>query len=492
MKNFIRENWQWLIILLITAAFLISGLKRDLFSDWDECLYSVYAQEMKQSGNYLINQWNGYYDMQKPPLYSWLLQIPFLAGRNELFPRLLSVVAGLALITSVYFFAKKYLSKTIGIIACLLLLSVDIFLTYTQKLNTDIFYSLFIFLGFWLWLSSEKNHRLVTFSSLMFALAVMVKGLSVVSFLAAIFVSIFIRPNKKRLINFFLLVTILLLLIAPWHLVAYLKYGQDYLQIYFWENIVQRSRYPIEFHFGGRLYYFNQLFKQLFPWLIAALIFPLSYLHRWKRLIKIKTLTKELRSNQLLFLLLALIIIPLLAITKIKTKIAWYALPIYPFLVLFLGYNLELVIKKINKKVFSFTIMTLLIIDAFIFVNKMAGLAKGKVPISYRNKATIAANQHPFKDLYYLVAKPERIAKALLDQSPNLQIRSTFIYGGNPCAVYYSGKKVHYYYSTEEFIKQLVPKNRLFMIENGDLEILDSFLIKKIYQNKEFTLFELT
>lgn len=475
MKKFFKKNWQWLLILLATAGFLIPNLNRELLTDWDECLYSVYVQEMKKSENYLINQWNGYHDMQKPPLYSWLLHIPYLAGKTEFFPRLLSVIAGLSLISAVYFSAKKYLSKTSGLIAVFILLSIDLFIVYSQKLNTDIFYSLFIFLGFWLWLDSEKNRRLIIISGLLFALAIMVKGLSVAPFLGVLFISIFFSFSKRRLIDFFFLISLMIFLITPWHILAWLKYRQDFLQIYFWENIIQRSRYPIEFHYGGRLFYINQLLKEFFPWWLAGLSFPF-----WKKI----------RFNQLILLLLGLIIIPFSAITQVKTKISWYVMPILPFLSLFLAYNIELIIKKANFFIFTLTIFVLLITDSLVNISKQSAWWQGKKTPSYRNQAAIAAKKLPEKNLYYLVAKSERLAKALLDQSPNLQIRSTFIYGGNPCAVYYSEKKVHYYYSTEEFIKQLKKKNRLFMIENGDLKIIEGFSIKKIYQNPEFTLFK--
>ena len=56
-----KSNWPWLIILLVSGVLLAFSLNKDLFMDWDECLYSVYTKEMAKTGNFLINQWNGYF-----------------------------------------------------------------------------------------------------------------------------------------------------------------------------------------------------------------------------------------------------------------------------------------------------------------------------------------------------------------------------------------------------------------------------------------------
>jgi 4-amino-4-deoxy-L-arabinose transferase-like glycosyltransferase len=483
MKKFIDENWQWLIIVLVSGFFLISGLGKELFIDWDECLYSVYPQEMKKSGNYLINQWNGYQDMQKPPLYSWLLQLPFLLNSPEFYTRLLSVLAGISLLSAVYFFSKKYFSKTTGLLAILFLTSTNIFLFYSQKLNTDIFFSFFIFIGFWLWIVSDENKRNVYFSGLMFALAVMIKGLSVVTFLIAIFISLFLDLKKKRFVDFIVLALTIFLLILPWHLITYFKYKEAFVKIYFLENLFQRSQYPIEFHYGGKFFYLSQLWQQLSLWLFLGLIIPLDFILRFRK--------KMIKNNQIIFLIILFITISLFLMTKIKTKIAWYLLPVYPFIAIYLAYNLDYLFKKINVSFLKTFIFLILILSAFLSLKKNTFLLSAPPSVSYRHQAALAAKNLPYTNLYYLVPESERVAKALLDQSPNLQISSTFIYGGNPCMVYYSQKKVHYYYSKEEFINQLNSKHKLFFISNKDLNILDKFPVKKLYQNNEFTLFTL-
>lgn len=489
-KVFIRY-WPLFVILLITAFFFLFRLGRDFLWDWDECLYSVYARSMKTTGFYLNNVWNGYIDLQKPPLYTWLLQLPTLFVTNEFTLRILSVIGSLLILISVYVFAKKYFSSTVALLATLILLTTEVFVIYSLKVNTDIIYTLFIFLAFYIWLLSYKKKGLSYISGVLFAAAVMVKGLSVVSFLVAIFLSIFLDPKKEKFLNFLRMFFVMLILILPWHILAYLKYGNYFVQIYFIENLIKRTRNPIEFHYGGRLYYVKQLFNELFPWLFFVLVLPLYYLINLKKYFNLKKLRAELKDNQVIFTVLLLVLIPFGAITNVKTKLPWYTLSIYPFFAILIAYSIVFLLKRFKFKNILLPLITLfLVVDAFSLIFRETHFLQNWRIIDERNEVAIKASLSPKKEIYYLVQASERTAKDLLDQSPNLQIRSTFVYGGNPCAVYYSDKKVNYFYSIEDFKKSFTNKKGLFIIENGDKNLIKKSPKKRLFENDSFTLFE--
>lgn len=478
--NFLKTHGIFIFIFLTFFTFSFLSLNKELFIDWDECLYSVYPLEMRKSANFLVNQWNDYLDLQKPPLYSWFLQLPFSLGKNEFYPRLLSLFASTIILIVFYFFTANYFSPFVATTGTLFILLSDVFIFYSQKLNTDIFYSLFIFLGFIFWITKKTNLNSIL-AGFFFGLAVMVKGLSILPFILAIFFSLFLKKEKKDFNRFLIFITIFFITIFPWHILTWLKYKKDFIQVYLIENLIQRARYPIEFHFGGRKFYLEILFKQYSLWLILIIYYCYSFISQKGPIFK--KIAKEKLSLTFLFF----IFIPLIFYSQVKTKISWYLMPIYPFLSLFLGINLEKFLK--NRSIFiKLFFLTILIVSAILNIKNHILLQRKE--ISPRNEIAFIIKKQPQKTLYYLVPHYERTAKALLDQNPQLKIRSTFIYGGNPCMVYYSQKKVYYFYSIEEF-KKSFKKNRLLLIENNDLPLIKDLPKKIIYQNKEFTAFEL-
>lgn len=464
-------------------------LGRDLFSDWDEGLYAVYARTMHETGNYLNNIWNGYQDLQKPPLYTWLLQIPYLFSFNEFSARFINVLGTLTIVCLVYVFCKKYFSETIAILSSLILLTIEIFIIFSMRLNTDIWFTVFVFSAFWSWLVSFKKSRYSYLSGLLFALAVMIKGLSIVQYVAPIFLAIFLHPKKEKFINLFKMVIATTVLITPWHVLAYLKHGQDFVQIYLYENLIQRTRNPIEFHFGGRLYYIRQFVNEFGLWLISLLALPLYYLSNLKKFKGWDKIKKELREKEIIFAILLLVLVPFAAISQAQTKLPWYALPISPFIAILMAYGIALFLNqfKLEKLVLIFILLAL--VDAGNLLYKEVRPKLSQRIVSARDEVALKAKDYPDKKLHYLVPKTERVAKALLDQSPNLQIRSTFVYGGNPNAVYYSQKKVFYYYSIEEFNEAFKKENELFLMDNNDFKNVKDDAVKILHQNSDFTLF---
>ena len=346
MKRFSKL---FLFIFAFFAFSMLLHLGRDLLFDWDECLYGQYAKEMVQSGHFLTNIWNGYIDLQKPPLYSWLLQLPLLFGRNEFTLRILTVFGALGIITSTYLFAKKYFSEFVAILSVLILLCAELFVIYSTKMTTDMLYTLFIFLGVWSWLHSgqkgvSRSKIYVLCSGILFGLAIMVKGIGALQFLLALFIALFLNFNKKRLLDFIRVCAICAAVVIPWHLITYLTYGDRFIKVYIFDNIIKRSRYPIEFHRERIWFYFVLLYRELSPWIFAFFIFPITSFFNL-----LKTKKWGFKKYEMVYTILLLIIIPLASITRVQTRIAWYALPIYPFLAIYLAYNLDLLIRRLSN-----------------------------------------------------------------------------------------------------------------------------------------------
>ncbi len=492
LKKFLFNYWPLLLILAVTGFMLLFRLGRDSFWDWDECIYASYAKTMKVAGNWLTNQWNGSPALEKPPGYMWIMQIPFSTTINEFSARLPSVIAALALLAAVYVFSKKYFSKHVAILSTLIMLAANLLVVYFIRVNTDIVFTLLIFLGFYFWIKSLSKNNASYWAGLFFGASVMMKGLSVVPFLVAIFISIFIDFNKTKLVNFLKLIGILLLAIAPWHIYEYLTYGQRFIQVYFVENLIQKINNPVEFHFGGRLFYLTLISKDFLPWIFALAILPLFYLINIKKFLTLKSFTQEIKRQQLLLTVILMIILPLISITRAATKISWYAIPLYPFIAIYLACSIDLLLKQINNKKFSrilyYCFVLFIAIFAFKVIYTETQFIRSQANISPRNEIAMISKNYSRGTLDYLVQFSERRARETL--APNLYTSTTFVYGGNSCAVYYSHKKINYYYSTNNFVQRVNQGKGLYLVENGDLHFVQNLPIKTLYHNSDFTLFE--
>lgn len=494
------------IILTIAAYFFFSKLGRNIFWDWDECLYGQYVQEMPQAGHYLTNIWNGYIDMQKPPLYTWLLFIPkTLFGQTEFALRSLSAFAGLSILTAVYLFCKKHMTVLTATFATLILLAAELFVIYSLRLNTDMLYTLFIFLGVWSWLSSTEKRRYVYLAGLMIGLATMVKGIGTIQILAAIFVTIFIRPSKKRFLDYLLMGATVALVSVPWHGIAYLTYGYDFFRVYVLDNIIKRGKYPIEFHRERWWFYFVLMFNELKPWLFAGVVFPITFAVEFFTKKSPKKIVKRfialVRKYELLVTLLILILIPLASLVRFQTRLAWYVLYLYPFIAIFLAYNIEMIIAFIVKKMpakhrknASYALIGIVIVclsqDAARLLIREVKPLETERTYSNRELAINEIQKYQQPSFDYLVPFGERQAREILPETE--QIDMTWVYGGHPCAVYYSEKDVTYHYNIEEFKQTVGVENQLYMLHKDDIAVTDEVtteLEKEIlYENDEFVI----
>lgn len=488
MKNVFKTYWPLFTILLVVGFLFIFRLGRDLLLDWDECIYAGYATSMKLGNIFLHNTWNGLGLYEKSPFYSWMLQIPLLFGRSELNLRLLTVLACLTLLGSIYVFCQTYFSKKVAVIATLLMLTFESYVIYSTKVSTDVLFSLFIFSGFWTWISSanSKEHKsklLVWISGVFFALALMVKGLGVAPYMGTLFLTIFLQPKKSRFLDFLKLLVSFTVVGLPWHLLMYLTHQKEFIQMYIIDNFYKRSTFPVEFHRERLWFYVDLLYKEAYPWLFAVLIFPF---------LQFKTLL-NLKKNNLVYTILLFVLLPLISISRVHTRIAWYVIPLLPYLSIFLAICLNLVLDFMKKKnkTLSATLYILLLIfvifDAGRLILNETRFAQSDPTIDSRYEVILQSSKIQGGVLNYLVPFGERQAKVILP--PDETLTNTWYYGGNACAVYYSNKKVSYFYEVSMFENALKQKKGLFLISNQDSKFAEGRKI--LFKNADFTLFSL-
>jgi len=488
MNKVLRAYWPLLLILLVCSILFTFQLNRDLLIDWDECVYGQQAKEMLATGNYITNQWNRELVFEKPPLYNWLT-VPFYAlfGVSPFTARIPMVLMSLALIASIYIFAKKYFNDRVAVLSSVLLLASNLPLTYMIRNNTDIGVALCIFLGFWAWIESFKKSNYSYLAGFLFGCGVMMKGLGVLPYIGTLFFTIFFQYKTEYLFNYAKMFSIFLVTILPWHVYHYAQFGQAFIQVYIIEHIIKRSQNTLDFHFEGRLFYVKLFIKSFGPWLVFTAVLPALYLLNFKRYFSKKSLLKELSDKRIIFIIILLILLPLISITRVKTRIEWYSLPIYPFLSIFIAYSLDLLFNKPKLRIITWIITAVIATQAVYLVSQKTRFWDNKRTMTPAQQFLLEAKKIPEDSINYLVWHGERKAEAILPQ--NMRTSTTFVYGGQPCAVYFTDKKINYYYDRVKFTELLKTQQGIFMVENSDLELYESIPGEVIFKNTDYTLF---
>jgi len=220
------------------------------------------------------------------------------------------------------------------------------------------------------------------------------------------------------------------LFIIPWHIYMTIRFGGNFWQVYFIEQVLRRAYQPIEYHFGGRLYYLKFLWEE-FGW---KLIFPVLggiYL-AWDSL-------REKKVDKSLSFLLVWGSLVFFLFTFSKTKLFWYILPLYPALSAFWGIFWK---RTADRKLLFPLVFLIVLVAGFWSGLKSAGLAKSRQKVP-KNELAIEALQKCSPPLLFLVDEDERRAYDILP--PELRLSSSFSYGGAPSIVFYYQNKLTFF-----------------------------------------------
>lgn len=323
--------------LLLVALYFPLFLHLDSFSlrIYDEARRAVNAFEMWQSGNWLVTTFQFKPEMwgTKPPLLIWcqsaLMQI---LGPTVLAVRLPSALAGLATAILLFLFAFRKLGGwPAGILASLSLLTANAFLKSSHSARTGDFDAMLVFfctvylLAFFTYLEN-KRARYLYVTGLGILLAVLTKSIAGLLFAPGLLLYLLIKSELLPLLrnrHFYLSAAICLLGIAAFYL-GREHYNPGYLQAV-WENeLGGRYTETLEAHKHPFSYYFRRL-PERFPYFLLF-----SLLGMWWGVSSVRQAQTLAQRIALYSTLLVLSF--LLVISNSSTKLAWYDLPVFPFL----------------------------------------------------------------------------------------------------------------------------------------------------------------
>lgn len=437
------------IFLLIISATLCFYRLGEYNLQNDEALYARVVNVMLGTGHWLYPEAYGEPYTHKPPLYFWLTAMTAdLISAEETRYRLWSAVFGIGCTLLTFYLGCTMFGPEIGFIAALMLCMNESFLFF-HSVREGTMESAVTFLTlvavFALWKMPVKKNPISGWIIIGLASGLMCMLKPLVGFMVLLPLVVHWQlfnavPGWKSRASgpFFALLTCLLVFV-PWHLLQWLKLGEQYFISAFSANIFERITVGVDArHVEGPLYYWVQtsysssIFIMFVPSLIMTLI--------WSRF----------GNKKRAFGLLAVtIVFWLLGFSLSSSKRLWYLFPIFPLIALSIAATIAAIAAYMNKILFGLDHNSKLSFAAMVLVCCLA----------FGNWITLLINSIP-TNIYRLQSVPITLYQSF---SPDRVRGLTFVFydpsgtNWNHTATYYYPKlsaaiRVHNFSELEEVI----------------------------------------
>jgi len=318
-----------LIFLLFWGfSFCVIGIGWGSLASWDEAYYALVSKEIFQTGEWLDLTLFGTPTYDKPPLYVWATAFFYhLFGVNEFATRLFSGLSGVAVVLTVYFLGRFLFSRTVALLGAGILLSSTDFLHYARWGVLDITHLFFFTMTIFCFLRARSREMWYLFFWVASAGAFMTKGpLIVLAYGILFFHGLWIGDlGFLRKKTFWFGIPVMLALILPWHLYAYLSHPKVFLHDIIFKHYFLRTFVGVEGHTGNAYFYVRTLINKFHPW-VVGLAFALPF-------VALRSFGSDEKARYRLLVIWIAIVFGFFTFL-IKTKLSWYILLCYPALAL--------------------------------------------------------------------------------------------------------------------------------------------------------------
>lgn len=352
----IDKNRTWLYILfvlLISYIPLFYNLGGPVLMIWDESRNAVNAWEMSHGGNLLVPSFNGDPDLwnTKPPLLQWTQILSMkVFGENEWAIRFPAALAGLLTGLLILWFSHYFLNNYIlGFIAVLILYTSNGYIN-AHSVRTGDFDALLVLFSsagafsFFLAIEEKERKRKSEFILLFFlfiALAALTKSIAAFLLAPAYLLYLIYRRQLLKWIknkHFWIGAFLMIILVFGYYFIRNLI-NPGYIEAVIGNEITGRYLDTQELNTAPFPYYFRLLYQLRFQnwYYLIPLGLTMGYLSKDKKLKRIITY------------LIFLTITYLLVISVSETKLAWYDLPVYPFLAILAAVFFTVLLRIIQR-----------------------------------------------------------------------------------------------------------------------------------------------
>jgi len=297
----------------------------------DETRYSLIAQAMNESGNYVTPHIKNTVYLEKPPLVSWVTAGFFkIFGENDFSARLFAALCAWGCILLVYSIGRHFRDERTGLYAAAIL-TVSCLHFVLGRINIlDMPLTFFICLSIWVGYLALKERKKYLFYLLYFvcALTFLTKGLIGVVFPFAILIIWLIGTGQWRnILQLFSPVGILIFLavVCPWIVLAQ-KENPDFLWFFFVREHFLRFTTKMHGKAEPFYYYLPIIIGGTIPWSVYLI-----------KSCRIKILKESLFNKNENKLLIIWFLFIFLFYTISSSKLATYIAPLFLPLALFAG-----------------------------------------------------------------------------------------------------------------------------------------------------------
>ncbi len=350
MKSFsrIRESaiyWCLFALVLLFAVYsAFWELDNGLIGDWDEARHGVNAIEMLESGNYIVNTYDGeadYFNV-KPPLSTWFTALSLrLFGYNLIGLRFFSALCLPVVALSAMLFFRKY-SGPFASICCGALFAcygMRFFHLFRTGDPDALFFLCCFFACMFLAMAYLQSHKHLIGAGLFVSFAFLSKSMHVFPLLLVVALSLILLRKvnafrAKELIFYLLLPMALPALI--WAALRYSYDGITFFRYLFELDVLNRVTTVVEGHSGGFGYYFGALrmymgaplFWGVVSVMLLALVYAVLRAREAKKDPPPDASVKSPSANRVVLTMFGLMaVVPFAVFTAAATKLGWYVFP---------------------------------------------------------------------------------------------------------------------------------------------------------------------
>ena len=269
--NAIPASFLILLIGIGATLLLFWRLGEGSLATWDEAIYGRIAREMVWSGDWLTPRWNYEAWFEKPPLMMWITAAFFqLFGISEFWTRVASASCGVGTIIITYLLASNLYGSAVGAISVAVLATSEHFIWSARvgMLDTPLTLLTMVALyGYMRFESSDYRRWYVIWIAC--GAAIMTKSAAALIIPVTITLTVVMDRQVLRTIqsvHFWTGAVVAALVAAPWHILMFLKYGQDFFYEYVTYHVFQRATTEAFGHLHTRYFVGQTLYENFYPW----------------------------------------------------------------------------------------------------------------------------------------------------------------------------------------------------------------------------------
>lgn len=241
---------------------------------WDEGMYAVRVASIHIHNDFIdqtphsINSYSlkGLYSGAHPPLMIWAGYIfTLIFGLNAWVLKIIPFISGLLSVYLLIKIGEKMKSLAAGYFAAMIFTSNIIFSVFSKRFQFDIPYNFLILLAFYVFLKHLENRKFSynIILGIIFGACLMIKILVGTFIPIIIFITLILLRKKisYKFSDFVVFVSIGIAIALPWHIHMYLKYGQEFINSFFFYHIFERAVSGVEGNIkaSGPLYHIHYM-----------------------------------------------------------------------------------------------------------------------------------------------------------------------------------------------------------------------------------------